>query len=446
MTTAACADRETCDEASQSCRADCADADGDGARDASCGGRDCDDSDPERFPGNLEVCDVDGFDEDCDPRTFGVRDLDGDGVPDETCCNGDVCGSDCDDARAGVNPLVPEVCNGIDDDCDGNVDEGVLVTYWVDVDRDGYGSDAVDADMVTACVRPDGFADRNDDCDDTTGAVNPGAVEVCDADMRDEDCSGMPDDVPGGCECVDDESRDCMLPGRCAGARQTCAAGRYGACTPGPVEETCNGMDDDCNGVVDDGLTVTCYLDTDNDTYALFGTTPTELCPGPMRGEAGTCPVGHTIRVPSDPATSDCDDSAMLETVPVACYADGDSDGYGTGPVMYRCACEGGVVERAGDCCDTDRNSHPTQTTYFGAPDACGSYDYDCNGSSDPEYPMRAYCYRSGSRCELASPGGYVGFSMPSCGQFTRIANSECTDGPSGCVPVEGPGGNYRCR
>ena len=451
----ACEDGESCDEASQTCRAVCVDADGDGSRDVACGGRDCDDDDPERFPGNLEVCDVDGFDEDCDPRTFGVRDLDSDGVPDQACCNGDVCGSDCDDARAGVNPLVPEVCNGIDDDCDGATDEGVLVTYWVDADRDGYGSDAADAEMRIACVRPEGFADRNDDCDDTTGGVNPGAVEVCDAEMRDEDCSGEADDVPGGCDCADGESRDCMLPGRCAGARQTCSAGRYGACTPGPVDETCNGMDDDCNGVIDDGLTVTCYLDADNDTYALFGAAPTEQCPGPERGEAGTCPIGFTVRPPSDPATSDCDDSAMMETLPEACFVDADADGFGVGAVMYRCACDEGFAPAGGDCCDADANAYPCPETpegtppclpYYGTPNGCGSFDYDCDGVDEAEYPVRASCFESAGRCFLTNPG-WVGFTMPECGQTTNLALFDCVrDGSGRCVPQEQGGHRYSCQ
>src|SRR5690606_27213938 len=102
-------DIEQCLEDRDECLAlDCSeetrDADDDGSDSKACGGQDCDDADPNRFPGNPEVCDPDNRDEDCDPRTFGVRDLDGDGEPDAACCNGDNCGTDCDDTRAGVNP------------------------------------------------------------------------------------------------------------------------------------------------------------------------------------------------------------------------------------------------------------------------------------------------------------------------------------------------------
>jgi hypothetical protein len=102
------------------------DADGDGHMAIACGGDDCDDNDPNRFPGNPEVCDP-SHDEDCDPRTFGARDRDGDGFPDAMCCNGTgaarVCGTDCDDTNVSVNPGNMELCNGFDDNCNGLVDE-----------------------------------------------------------------------------------------------------------------------------------------------------------------------------------------------------------------------------------------------------------------------------------------------------------------------------------
>lgn len=105
------------------------DQDGDGIAAIRWGGLDCDDTDPDRWPGNSEVPDADGRDEDCDYRTIGVRDLDGDGFTDATIWNRrdddgrPMRGDDCDDRNRGVNPGVPEIPgNGIDDNCDGDID------------------------------------------------------------------------------------------------------------------------------------------------------------------------------------------------------------------------------------------------------------------------------------------------------------------------------------
>lgn len=106
------------------------DMDHDGHADVKYGGADCDDSDPNRFPGNPEVPDFEGHDEDCNLSTIGTMDRDNDGFTDARVFNASalpggpvVRGEDCDDTRRGVNPGVPEIPgNGLDDNCDGNVD------------------------------------------------------------------------------------------------------------------------------------------------------------------------------------------------------------------------------------------------------------------------------------------------------------------------------------
>jgi hypothetical protein len=134
-------DAGMCMEATQSCAMACPDRDHDGHTDAACGGDDCDDNDPNRYPGNVEVCDH--HDEDCDPTTLGP-DNDHDGFVSTACCNPDatgmlVCGTDCDDTRMTVHPGAVEACNGVDDDCDGVIDNGVQLTFYRDIDGDGYG-------------------------------------------------------------------------------------------------------------------------------------------------------------------------------------------------------------------------------------------------------------------------------------------------------------------
>jgi len=110
-----CRAPQVCFEDRNQCRTPCRDADGDGHEDMRCGGDDCDDRDADRYPGNVEVCDAARHDEDCDPSTYGHRDLDRDGVADARCCNvrpdgGANCGSDCDDANRAIQPSA-QVCD-----------------------------------------------------------------------------------------------------------------------------------------------------------------------------------------------------------------------------------------------------------------------------------------------------------------------------------------------
>ena len=190
-----CEGSTRCVEEEVRCETICPDLDGDGRRDLSCGGDDCDDSDANRFPGNPEVCDPDDHDEDCDSTTFGVRDSDGDGAPDASCCNLDgagvaACGNDCDDANGTVHPTATEACNDRDDDCDGAVDEEVGMTFLRDDDGDDFG---VTGDTVEACTAEAPYtATAGGDCDDSMVGVFPGATEVCNG--ADDDCDGMMDE------------------------------------------------------------------------------------------------------------------------------------------------------------------------------------------------------------------------------------------------------------
>ncbi|MCB9648934.1 MAG: hypothetical protein H6730_20390 [Deltaproteobacteria bacterium] len=98
-----CAAPLACDEVLDTCFLDCVDEDGDGAMSAACGGDDCDDADPGRFPGNPEVCN--DRDEDCDDTTLGDVDEDGDGFVSAACRGpGGRQGSDCDDTNPHLFP------------------------------------------------------------------------------------------------------------------------------------------------------------------------------------------------------------------------------------------------------------------------------------------------------------------------------------------------------
>lgn len=114
-----------CDESSDSCSCAVADMDGDGRNSIACGGDDCDDTDENRFPGNEEVCDAEGHDEDCVETTVGNTDVDMDTFIDAACCNTvyGTCGDDCNDSDINVNPGAAEACNGADDNCSGVPDD-----------------------------------------------------------------------------------------------------------------------------------------------------------------------------------------------------------------------------------------------------------------------------------------------------------------------------------
>lgn len=154
------------------------DQDGDGHFSIETGGDDCDDSDPNRYPGNTEVPDFFGNDEDCDPRTIGELDKDNDGYHDIRLSNANhypyqtAVGRDCDDGNRSVHPGQVEVCNHIDDNCDGRVDEGVTLTAYRDADGDGFG----DPKKTKLLCRQDlgrGWVENRTDCDDTKASVHP---------------------------------------------------------------------------------------------------------------------------------------------------------------------------------------------------------------------------------------------------------------------------------
>jgi hypothetical protein len=344
VTQTRCAAGTTCSEAARSCSAaGCTDADRDGQRVLSaalCPGDttalDCDDGDQFRFSGaNRERCDPLNHDEDCSYLTVGSpadQDGDNDGAPNVACCNiitdssmpaeltesaltsrrlqlinnRLVCGVDCDDRNPNVHPGAPELCNGVDDNCNGEADEGMRSRVYRDCDGDGDG-DAADQGTLGCAVPPPvacGFPMvlTHTDCDDRDPRRRRmGAVEVCDG--LDNNCDGTVDTDGAGLECALGQpgmpaaTRTCMdsLCGASAGSQscdntchwsecvrsggRTCTAGALttvacgndlaghnancgrrrcsALCEPGGCEfdvEGCNQRDDDCDGQVDEGL------------------------------------------------------------------------------------------------------------------------------------------------------------------------------------------------
>ncbi len=97
-------------------------------------------------------------------------------------------GGDCDDGDASIHPGAQELCDQVDQDCDGLVDEDASdpVQWYVDADGDGFGWSQ---DSVSACQAPSGYVAGSHDCDDADPAIHPGAEELCDG--VDQDCDGQ---------------------------------------------------------------------------------------------------------------------------------------------------------------------------------------------------------------------------------------------------------------
>jgi len=406
-----CREGQLCDESTAACFTECAvseDADGDAVRASECGGTDCDDSDADRFPGNDEVCDVANHDEDCDPSTYGFRDNDEDGSPDARCCNIDPvddvprCGRDCDDSAPGVNPMVPEVCNGFDDDCDGQTDEGLIVILTADSDGDGHGG--IGAAQMPACRGMVGYAELADDCDDDNAERFPGNPEVCDVAMVDEDCSGFGNDIV--CDCVGTATELCGTLGPCAGAQRECNdSGTWGPCAVVPQTEVCNGVDDDCDGSVDETLTVTCYRDNDGDSYAGDAASATPTCRSAATDRVGApwngCPVGFTSRAPTA----------------------------GT------------------DCCDRDVRAFPGATTFRDTARTCGGFDFNCDGTLTAERAdTRNSCSQANGCVATGTTDGWCSSGPPAnCGNSAGWG-SGCWNGGAGCFPTTCWPTPKRCR
>lgn len=391
---------DACSEAARACVSTPPDGDGDGYGGVGCGdGADCDDADPDTFPGNLERCDPEAHDEDCDPSTHGGLDEDGDGFESDACCNGTDCGTDCDDARFTSNTGGNDVCNGLDDDCDGDIDEMVRVDGFVDADRDGWGDSSLPR---IACETDVGFSVNGGDCDDTpeTGIVrSPGQPEFCDG--LDNDCDPNVDEMAAPLDWFVDSDGDgfgsrssgpvissCTpISGRVLNARD--CDDRSSSFSP-RAPELCNGLDDDCNGLSDFLIAPGNFEDDDLDRVLDMA------CPMGRDCDDRSASVGSGDVEICDGRDNDCDTQIDEDASSAVYFRDIDGDGFGSdrSGALVGCAPPAGYVSRGGDCDDGDAARSPI------ADEQCDGVDADCDGAIDETAtcPLSGTCARGTCR------------------------------------------------
>ncbi|MCB9764074.1 MAG: hypothetical protein H6739_30160 [Alphaproteobacteria bacterium] len=379
---------------------------------------DCDDADAAIHPGATEVCN--GIDDDCSGAADDAvgelfyADNDGDGYGDPAISTQSCDGAegyvaddrDCDDADPAINPAAYELCDAIDNDCDGDVDEDDAYdadTWYADTDADGYGDPASSA---RACAQPSGYVADDTDCDDTAAEVRPGAAEDCDG--VDDDCDGAvdegsPTDAPtwyadadaDGYGAADYTARACTQPSGYV-ADDTDCDDDEASVYPGASED-CDRVDDDCDGAVDEGVTSTWYLDSDGDGYG-DSARSTEACSAPTAAyvaTGGDCDDFDTAYNPG--ATPGCDGEDY--------DCDGLVDNDGDGDTYADASC-GGT-----DCDDSDASILPE----LGGGCAMGTTCLDIldsgRSSGDDVYTIDPDGYATGADpfdvdCDMTTDGG----------------------------------------
>ena len=376
---------------------------------------DCDDEDPDINPDASEICDdvdndcdelLDDEDDDVEDATLWYADDDADGHGDadislKSCSQpaGYVESSDdCDDRNDTINPDGEEVCDDVDNNCDGNIDEDTAtdaLTWFADADEDTYGNPN---NTILACDQPNGFVADSTDCDDSSDQINTDMDEVC--DEVDNNCDGFIDEdtatdaLTWYADADEDTYGDpnnttlaCEQPNGFVADSTDCDDINNMVNTS--IVEVCNSIDDNCDGFIDEDTAtdaLTWFADTDADTFGDPNSTIV-ACDQPSGFVADNTDCDDTsgaVNTSMDEVCNSVDDNCdgfVDEDAAINAptwYVDTDSDSYGTiVSTLVQCNPPVGYAAQVGDCNDQNDQVNP------GANEVCNLIDDNCDGVTD---------------------------------------------------------------